>query len=72
MKTGTEVHSVGEFEGEEVGVGRWVGEYPHRSRGTGDWMGVSRGVGEGTGKGDNTWNVNKENNQLKKMKEKKC
>jgi hypothetical protein len=25
--------SVGECEGREVGVGRWVGDSPHRSRG---------------------------------------
>ena len=27
--------SVGEREGGEVGVGRWVREHPHRSRGKG-------------------------------------
>jgi hypothetical protein len=38
--------SVGEFEGGEVGVYRWVGEHPHKNRG---WdRGFKRG---GTGKG---------------------
>ena len=41
--------SVGECQGVEEGVGRWVGEYPHRSRGRQDGMEVSRGE---TGKGN--------------------
>jgi hypothetical protein len=31
--------SVGECQGREVGVGRWVREYPHRSRGRGEEIG---------------------------------
>jgi hypothetical protein len=43
--------SIGECQGREAGVGRWVGEHPHRSKRRGD-----RIVGRGrTRKGDNIW-----------------
>ena len=42
--------SVGECQGREEGVGRWVGEHPHRSRGRRDGMEISGG---GTWKGNN-------------------
>jgi len=35
-------------------------EYPHRGRGRGNGMGD---LGGETGKGNNIWNVNKQNNQ---------
>jgi len=41
--------TVGECQGVEVGVARWIGEHPHRSRGRRE---------RGTGKGDNiTYNI---------------
>ena len=43
--------SVGEFEGMETRVSRWVGEHPHTSRRREDGIG-SLGMGE-TRKGDN-------------------
>jgi hypothetical protein len=50
-------------EGAEVVMGRWVEKHPHRSRGR------EVGIGcfwRGVRKGDNIWNVNKENTQFKK------
>lgn len=43
-------HSVGEWQGGEMGVGKWVGEHPHGSKGREE---VIRGCGGETGKGDN-------------------
>jgi hypothetical protein len=54
--------SIGEFKGREAGVGWWLGEHPHRSGGRGYWVGSSGGIR----KGDNIWNVNKENIKYKK------
>ena len=42
--------TIGECQGREVGVGRWVEEHPRRSRGREDGMGVSGGE---AGKKDN-------------------
>jgi hypothetical protein len=39
--------SVGEFEGREAGVGRWVEEIPHRSRGRGRGWGSPWVLGKG-------------------------
>jgi hypothetical protein len=41
--------SVGEYQGREAIVCRWVGEHPHRSRGSGNRIGVCE---EEMGKGD--------------------
>jgi hypothetical protein len=51
-------------EGREVEVVGWVEEHPHRSRRKKN--GIRGSWWEGTGKGDNICNVNKENIQLKK------
>jgi hypothetical protein len=54
----------GGIEGREVGVGEWVEKHPHRSRGREDGIeGWGGGWREGTRKGDNIQNVNKDNIQ---------
>jgi hypothetical protein len=50
--------SVGECYGRKTGEGRWVGEQPHSGRVVGDGMGASE---RENWKGENIWNVNKEN-----------
>jgi hypothetical protein len=56
--------SIVECQGRKAGVGGWMGEHPHRGRERGIGWGISRG--ELTWKGDNIWNVNKENIQKRK------
>jgi hypothetical protein len=58
----TRFPSVGECQGEEVGVGGWVGDHPHRSK----RVGYDRGFLEGRPeKGDTISNVN---NKIAKKK----
>ena len=47
--------NVGECQGRETEVGRWMRGHPHRSRERDDWTGDSKGE---TWKGDNIRNVN--------------
>jgi len=51
-----------------IGWSGWVGEHPHRNRERGDGIGDFWGK---TRKGDNIWNVNKENIQQQQKKKKR-